>query len=431
MKVQCMLLFTLGAQAAYQETQGNQEYEGESIGYQEEPAYTPVAQSYQAKAAYQPKLCDGQCHHNKPCWDAGKGQCVATVCKGQNHQAAGSYEYGTAQTYSAAQTYSGDQGAEYSESQRKLQDQDGQGYSADAQDYEAEGDTYAPETYAATYAYGGTHYKCGNCVCPDATERCTDGCAAPSSTGRTMWWVGVIIFIFGVCGLLRKGLLYQGTFKAVYKIQPFLAATICLVAATEYVILAGGQGMYAYCPEDRPVNWARYVSWLICSTLLMLMLSIMGGLEIWRRWILILADIAMIIAGFWGSFPADNSGSSGGKWIFLLVAVVALVVVYIMLTKATSWNGGVVGGQVWARDPAYRSAVQITMFLFSLYGLVWTLSVAADLLCADTEIVLYGLLDLAIKPGLGYYLAFQADRLYGAVPTGGGAPMVPTQSSFL
>jgi bacteriorhodopsin len=225
-----------------------------------------------------------------------------------------------------------------------------------------------------------------------------------------MWWIGFIIFLLAALALARAGIRYKGPESSIFRIMPFVTAATCLIAATEYLVLAEGYGTYYACSESKPMNVARYVSWLLSVPLLLLMLSILGGVSYWNRWFLVGLNTVMVLAGFCGAFQTHGSAYT---WIFFAIGALCLFPMFHILTaRAVGWNPIATGARI------YRTAVWFMFVVFVLYGVVWLITDALGVVCVDVEILLYGLLDIAAKPILGLYLVGSSSQIYVKVPNG-------------
>merc|ERR1719162_2137600 len=129
----------------------------------------------------------------------------------------------------------------------------------------------------------------------------------------------------------------------------------------------------------------------------------------------------MVLSGLWGSFPQTKTFY---RWIFLAVGSLQILHIWRQFTFATAWD------PTEPTSTVFRNAVNATVVVFALYGLVWLLSEVANAICADTEILLYMLLDLITKPGMAMFLhssVFSAS----AAPKTKLAPLDLKPSSFI
>jgi len=393
-----------------------QEYGGD---YQSAPAYqSPIPQTYVAQPT-----CGGSCNYNAPCWDPNTGSCGPTICATKaatEEYSASNYEptagYGNTQEYGAAQQ---DDGEQQTEGYRKLQYQGGGDAQSTPQSYGGE-QTYGQAAPPTTYAYANEHYYyCNSCSCPANTLRCVEGCVTVSTGGRAVYWTVFGIMLVATGWLIVTGIQGQGDDAVVYRILPFLAATVCLVSATQYLFLVLGSGLWQSCPDDRPLNVARYLDWVITTPLILIMLAEVGGISIERRYWLFALDVAMVFSGFCGAL------SSGGlKWLLWALGLIALGLILNTLYNAPAWKYSSIGHK------DYRNAVYFTAFVWILYAVVWVLSDATSLLCANIEALFYGLLDLASKVALSAYLISTTANLYKK-NVGNPGSLVPSGSSIL
>lgn len=124
------------------------------------------------------------------------------------------------------------------------------------------------------------------------------------------------------------------------RLVPILMSLVTTISFLSYIAMATGDGRtfnhvyrhhhHDYVPDTmklvlREIYWARFVNWILTSPLILIILSLQGGLNGAGMLVAIAADIIMFISAMVASFV----GSDGRKWMWFTLSCIAyLTVVY-------------------------------------------------------------------------------------------------------
>lgn len=104
----------------------------------------------------------------------------------------------------------------------------------------------------------------------------------------------------------------------------------------------------------------------------------------------------MIVGGLAGPvwFPANETA----KWLLFAIGMIwFLPIIYAMLVEwKAKVNPAVVG--------TYSTVAYMTVVLWAAYPIMWVLCEGTGILSDETEVLLYMLLDVTAKAGLGFVL---------------------------
>nr|UZH45670.1 Soma-targeted VARNAM2 [synthetic construct] len=218
-----------------------------------------------------------------------------------------------------------------------------------------------------------------------------------TETGMIAQWIVFAIMAaaaiaFGVAVHFRPSEL-----KSAY----YINIAICTIAATAYYAMAVNYQDLTMNGE-RQVVYARYISWVLTTPLLLLDLIVMtkmGGVMI--SWV-IGADIFMIVFGILGAFEDEHKF----KWVYFIAGCVMQAVLTYGMYNAT-WKDDL------KKSPEYHSSyVSLLVFLSILwvfYPVVWAFGSGSGVLSVDNEAILMGILDVLAKPlfGMGCLIAHE------------------------
>jgi len=186
-----------------------------------------------------------------------------------------------------------------------------------------------------------------------------------------------------------------------------ITATILGLAMISYLAMASGMGIAFQRQFEnakdgsrilRQVFYARYIDWTFTTPLLLLDLALLSGLPLITTAVLILADIAMILTGL---FAALNSSSEKTRW--LMFAVSCAFYLYVLFTLVFS---GRAASKLQSSNVqrVYNVTAIMIFVLWTGYPIVFGLTEGKGRLSVDTEIILYGILDVLAKVVFGFYL---------------------------
>jgi len=148
----------------------------------------------------------------------------------------------------------------------------------------------------------------------------------------------------------------------------------------------------------RQLFYARYIDWAFTTPLLLLDLALLSGLPLITTVMLILADIAMIVTGL---FSAFNNSSEKTRWF--MYAVSNAFYLYVLFTLIFSGRHAS-KLQSAGVQRVYNITSLMIIVLWTGYPIIFALTEGKGTLSVDTEIILYGILDVLAKVVFGFYL---------------------------
>ncbi|KAJ5493356.1 hypothetical protein N7539_002102 [Penicillium diatomitis] len=227
-------------------------------------------------------------------------------------------------------------------------------------------------------------------------------------------WFWILTATFAVAGILflAAALLTQRKSLPIFY---YLSALACYVISMGYFAMAADLGWVAVEVEfvregwhanlgsnpTRQVFWARYVSWLVATPLLMteLLLLVSASIEV------ILLDVFLILivmgTGFFGAIIPSTY-----KWAYYFYGAIACAGIASLLAH---------GHRLASR---HGNSMKRMYFLCSLdisilwcgYGIAWGLSEGGNVISPDGEALFYGMLDLIGGPVYGILVALTASQ---------------------
>lgn len=232
-----------------------------------------------------------------------------------------------------------------------------------------------------------------------------------TDAGHTALWVVFALFTIGLVGVFILSLRVER--KA--RIFHWLSALVLTIAMVSYFAMATGLGIswvptkyHGHNPHNvhlfRQVYYARYIDWLFTTPLLLVSLGVLAGLSPSSTLIAIFFDVLMIVTGtFAGIRGSHYNEGERYKWGWYTVSCFAFVMIfYVLITGgsvATKNRQSKTRGLFWLLS-------LMTAVLWTAYPIVWALSEGTNKISVDTEIIAYGVLDVAAKLGFTYMLLF-------------------------
>jgi len=240
---------------------------------------------------------------------------------------------------------------------------------------------------------------------------------------RTLW----IAFALMVISFLAFSAL-SWTVPASKRIFHSLTTTIVLISALSYMIMATGSGYFFHhsrlrekhdhgVPDTfhsvhRQVHWIRYVELMLTTPLIIADLALLAGLNGSNLFSAIVADLVIIIAGFFGA----TAWGMKVKWAWFAVAIISyLWVVYIL---ASGVNVARAKGS--AVSKFYIAIMAYTVIIWLAYPIVWTVASSTRRLSVDGEVIAYAILDVLSKGVFGAWLLYTYQRVADAHIVVGG-----------
>lgn len=152
---------------------------------------------------------------------------------------------------------------------------------------------------------------------------------------RTLW---VVFVIFVLSSVIFAGFSWKVTVsRRVYHVATTL---ITIVAALSYFAMATGQATSHHCttvkdhhghkiPDThhdicREVFWGRYVGWAISSSLVLINLSLLAGIDGAHTLMAIAADLIMVLSALFASFGHEHTAQ---KWGWYAIGCIAYIFV--------------------------------------------------------------------------------------------------------
>jgi len=229
--------------------------------------------------------------------------------------------------------------------------------------------------------------------------------------GHTALWVVFTLFTLGVIGVFVLSARVQRKARVFH----WLSAMVLTIAMVSYFAMATGLGISwiptkvsGSNPENlhlfRQVYVARYVDWLFTTPLLLVSLGVLAGLSPASTLLAIFADILMVVTGLFAGIKgsAYNQGEKY-KWGWYTISCIAFLAIWYILIvggrAATKNRGGKTRGLFWLLN-------SMTLVLWTAYPIVWALSEGTNIIPVNTEIIAYGVLDVAAKLGFTFILLF-------------------------
>lgn len=204
-------------------------------------------------------------------------------------------------------------------------------------------------------------------------------------------WVGLISMtagagFFGFCAYRASG--------ERWRILLVLNFFITAIAAVLYLAMVMGQGYGVF--YGHSAYWVRYVTWVLSTPLLILVISHLGKNRLSTIGALIGADVMMIGTGFVATISPPPI-----SYVWYLVSCGFFVgILYLLFSpyrqEAESTYPSKIGKQSFSRLIVVHAA------LWTAYPIVWILADSGIGLLSDgVEAMFYTLLDITAKVGFG------------------------------
>lgn len=232
-----------------------------------------------------------------------------------------------------------------------------------------------------------------------------------TDTGRQTIWV--VCALMGVASLVFY---YLASRVPVQKrLFHFITSLMTTIAFLSYFAMATGDGVALRMVSSkensshtaieitlRQVYWARYVDWSLTTPLLLLVLAFLAGLSGYNILVTIIADVIMILTGFFASF----GDSKAQKWGWYAIACVS----YLTVIYQLAYKGRKAVANKDNRTRSFFGALSLfSLILWTVYPIVWGFAQGARIASVDGEIIVYAVLDLLTKPVFGLWLLLTHD----------------------
>lgn len=234
---------------------------------------------------------------------------------------------------------------------------------------------------------------------------------AATNVGQNALWTFFVLFTLGLLGVGIMALRVEKRARLFH----WLSAAVLATAMVSYLAMATGLGIkfvpiHDYSSEGkaaathilRQVYYARYIDWLFTTPLLLVSLAFLAGLSPSDTVLVIFADVFMIVTGLMSGLVDARAGNGErSRWlVYGISCAFFLGIWFILLTggvKAASFRPSKTRGLFYLLGG-------MTLLLWTGYPIVFGLTEGANLLSVDTEVIAYGVLDVAAKIGFTFLL---------------------------
>lgn len=167
-------------------------------------------------------------------------------------------------------------------------------------------------------------------------------------------------------------------------IYALLMACILFVDTISYLTLSTGHGYFHRCCDGRDIFYARWLSWLVTTPIMIWIACSLGRQDSATYVYLFTSDVAMIVLGYIGSTTCGSD-----RWIFFVFSILCAVpILHFMCTKFKS-------------IVKLHHLLKFSALTWGLYAPAWLLTTGTGSLCIDQENIIYVLLDILAKATFG------------------------------
>jgi len=226
--------------------------------------------------------------------------------------------------------------------------------------------------------------------------------------GKKTLWVVFVIMVVASAGFTAMSWKVPLN-KRLYHV---ITTIITITAALSYFAMATGHAVSfnkivereqhdhvpdTYTTTYRQVYWARYVDWAITTPLLLLDLGLLAGMSGGHMFMMMTADLIMILTGLFAGFGSEDTQ----KWGWYTISCIAFLFIFWHLVLNGGANAKAKGDKL---RTFFTSIAVYTLVLWTAYPIVWGISDGARQASIDTEIIAYAILDVLAKAGFGAWL---------------------------
>ncbi|KAH9900151.1 hypothetical protein F4778DRAFT_159187 [Xylariomycetidae sp. FL2044] len=205
-----------------------------------------------------------------------------------------------------------------------------------------------------------------------------------------------------------------------------LTALITTIAFLSYYALATGDGVSSHTTViketklhvvlevvKRDVYWARYIDWALTTPLLLVDLCLLAGLNGASILVTVVSAVIMVLTGLFASLSKKND-QAWGWYAFGCLA-------YLNIIYQLGYKGRHAAAGKDTRTKAFFGAISLyTLFLWTVYPIVWGIADGSRTVNVDGEIITYAILDVLSKPVFGFWLLLTHDAMARNTPSLGG-----------
>lgn len=193
-----------------------------------------------------------------------------------------------------------------------------------------------------------------------------------------------------------------------------LTGSLLLIDVLGYLIMSGGYGHLTRCCDGRFFFFARTITWLFTTPLMIFVLCLLTRTSTATTALLIVLDMLMVVSG-----GIASSICSSFKWfIFAFSFCCFLPILYFMCMKFQNKQGPLLEAHKFLRGYS---------LLWVLYAVVWVLSSGTGWMCVNLENICYIILDILAKVSFSVaarkVASMQAGFAQDAVPPPWGSEM--------
>jgi bacteriorhodopsin len=187
-------------------------------------------------------------------------------------------------------------------------------------------------------------------------------------------------------GLLIRDV--QRANKGGLNIISVLTGSFVLFDTLAYLILAGGSGFLIRCCDGRLFYYARAISWLFTTPIMLFVLSVITNASTATTCMLVILDGLMIVSG-----GLASTFCTPMKWyLFAFSTLCFIPILHYMVTKYSNTQVPMLLG--------VRKALRWYSLIWVAYAVVWVLSSGTGVICVGLENILYIVLDIIAKATL-------------------------------
>jgi len=210
------------------------------------------------------------------------------------------------------------------------------------------------------------------------------------------------------------------TVPATRRLHHSLVTLIVVIAGLSYFAMANGSGVVEHhrkVPEHhikpippthrhifRDIYYARYVDWLLTTPLILLNLALLSGLNGASIFSSIVANVIMIITGWF----AAVSHSKTEKWGWYAISLIGFL--WILYTLIVTGTATVKSKNTQSVTRFYSLITGYTIVVWIVYPVIWAIS-ARRKISVDGEIIAYAVLDILSKIVFGAWILLIHRRL--------------------
>jgi bacteriorhodopsin len=225
----------------------------------------------------------------------------------------------------------------------------------------------------------------------------------------------IIVFEFELNDMTNSRLTITQSKRLIHS----LTTLIVLISGLSYLVMATGSGFFwhhyrlrekhDHVPDTfqtvhRQVYWVRYAEWLLTTPLIITDLVLLAGLNGSNLFSAIVADVVVIVAGFF----AATAWSMKVKWGWFSISLIAYLWLVYTLAAGVKVARNTKGSTV---AKFYTSIMGYSVLLWLAYPIVWAIAAGAKHLSVDGEIVTFAVLDVLTKGVFGAWLLLTYQRV--------------------